>query len=161
MNGISIRKATAIDANRLNEALELLSADLGDPHRAGADDFVRHGFCENPAFFAMLAERDSGAVEGALIASPMFSTSLGGAGLYISDLWISGLMRGHGLGPRLLQAALAAAPANWTIRFLKLAVHNHNTNARRFYERLGFEKLPDETVLSLTGNALATLRKQS
>ncbi|WP_395175291.1 GNAT family N-acetyltransferase [Roseibium alexandrii] len=155
---ISIRKATSIDAARLNQALEQLSMDLGDTHRAGTGDLVRHGFGDHPAFFALLAERESGVIEGALIASPLFSTSLGGAGLYVSDLWVSDMARGQGLGPRLLKAALDEAPSDWTIRFLKLAVHNHNTDARRFYERLGFHDLPDETVLSLEGVALENLR---
>jgi ribosomal protein S18 acetylase RimI-like enzyme len=162
MNGVLIRKATASDAERLNTALENLSRDLGDSHFATADDLVRHGFGAVPAFFALVAgQHDNGALRGALIASPVFSTSLGGAGLYVSDLWVSDTARGQGLGPRLLQAAIAEAPADWTIRFLKLAVHNHNNAARRFYERLGFEDLPDETVLALKGDALETLRNQS
>ncbi|WP_420413810.1 GNAT family N-acetyltransferase [Roseibium sp.] len=159
MNRIVIRKATAIDAGRLNEALAQLSADLGETHQADADDLVRHGFGETPAFFPLLAEQgESQALVGVLIASPVFSTSLGGAGLYVSDLWVSDHARGQGLGQRLLQAALAEAPSDWTIRFLKLAVHNHNTDARRFYERLGFKDLPDETVLALKGDALENLR---
>ncbi|MCR9056479.1 MAG: GNAT family N-acetyltransferase [Rhodobacteraceae bacterium] len=160
MNGISIRKATATDADPLNQALQQLSADLGETHRAGTKDLVTHGFGDNPAFFALVAERGN-VFEGVLIASPVFSTSLGGAGLYVSDLWVSRLARGQGLGPRLLQAALAEAPSAWCIRFLKLAVHNHNIEARRFYARLGFEDLPDETVLSLKGVALESLRKRS
>jgi ribosomal protein S18 acetylase RimI-like enzyme len=162
MKGLSIRKATASDAERLNQALEKLSTDLGDKHRASAEDLVRHGFEENPAFFALIAEKDaSSEVIGALIASPMFSTSLGGAGLYVSDLWISKEARGNGLGKRLLGAAVTEASINWTVKFLKLTVHNHNAKARRFYERLGFRNLSDETVLALKGEALETLRIHS
>ncbi len=159
MTSISIRRAKKEDAERLHFALTQLSVDLGDKHRATADDLVRHGFGAAPAFMALLAEQNTeDALVGALIASPMFSTSLGGAGLYVSDLWVSEAVRGQRLGPRLLQAALTKAPADWTVRFLKLAVHNHNTDARRFYERLGFKDLPDETVLALKGDALESLR---
>lgn len=162
MKGLSIRKATVSDAERLNQALEKLSTDLGDKHRASAEDLVRHGFEDNPAFFALIAEKDaSSEVIGVLIASPMFSTSLGGAGLYVSDLWISKEARGNGLGKRLLGAAVTEASINWTIKFLKLAVHGHNAKARRFYQRPGFKDLPDETVLALKGDALETLRTGS
>jgi ribosomal protein S18 acetylase RimI-like enzyme len=158
-DGIEIRRAEREDTARLHAALSRLSADLGDNHEASADDLLRHGFSEPPAYFALLATR-SGETVGALLASPVFSTTRGGAGLYVSDLWVAEQARGAGLGRRLLAAALDLAPDTWTVTFLKLAVYHDNPDARRFYERLGFVARRDETVLDLQGPALANLRKR-
>jgi len=158
-DGITIARAKREDTARLHAALSRLSADLGDDHAAGADDLLRHGFSEPPAYFALLATR-KGETLGALLASPVFSTTRGGAGLYVSDLWVAEEARGAGLGRRLLSAALDLAPDSWTVTFLKLAVYHDNPDAHRFYERLGFLPRRDETVLDLLGPALANLRKR-
>jgi len=171
MSSITIRRAEPQDAARLHAALQNLSNALSDVHRASVEDLVAHGFGEQAAFFALVADDasavDTGAQDrhqpfhGVLLASPVFSTSRGGAGLYVSDLWVADTARGTGLGHRLLQSALTLAPSSWRIVFLKLAVHNHNTDARRFYDRLGFTGLPEESVLALSGEALESLRKPS
>jgi len=160
MNDIRIMRAGREDADRLHFALTRLSADMGDTHAASLDNLLRHGFSKEPAFFGLLALQDEKTV-GALIASPVFSTTRGGAGLYVSDLWVAAETRGAGLGKRLLAAALDHAPETWTVTFLKLAVYHDNPDARRFYERLGFEPRQDETVFDLKGTALDTLRKRS
>ncbi|POF30399.1 GNAT family N-acetyltransferase [Roseibium marinum] len=160
MNGITIKRAERDDVERLHGALQLLSKDLGDTHAADRDDLLRHGFCEPPAFFALIATRQTETV-GALLASPLFSTTRAGAGLYVSDLWVAENTRGSGLGRRLLAAALEQAPANWTVTFLKLAVYHDNPDASRFYERLGFEPRGGETVFDLRGPALTKLRNSS
>ncbi len=159
MTEIAINRAEHADAARLHSALTQLSKDMGDTHAASLDNLLRHGFSQTPAFFALLATRGEETV-GALVASPVFSTTQGGAGLYISDLWVAGEARGAGLGPHLLVAALDHAPADWIVTFLKLAVYHENPDARRFYERLGFEPRQDETVFDLKGTALDTLRKR-
>lgn len=155
-----IRKALAADVDRLNDALKKLSEALGDTHRATSADLLQHGFGADPAYFGLVAEAD-GADElvGALLASPMFSTSYGGAGIYVSDLWVAGKMRGKGLGPDLLKAVFTHAPATWSVKFLKLTVYRSNEGACRFYERLGFESPADEIVLSLKGERLEQVRK--
>ncbi|MCK7610846.1 GNAT family N-acetyltransferase [Roseibium sediminicola] len=159
MTEITIKQAERDDAARLHHALTRLSADMGDTHAASLDTLLRHGFSQTPAFFALLATRGEQTV-GALVASPVFSTTRGGAGLYVSDLWVAAEARGAGLGPRLLAAALDHAPESWTVTFLKLAVYHDNPDARRFYERLGFEPRQDETVFDLQGPALDNLRKR-
>jgi ribosomal protein S18 acetylase RimI-like enzyme len=162
MSGITIRRAERDDAERLHEALLQLSADMGDAHVAGLDDVIRHGFSEAPAFFALLAERNAdGRTLGVLQASPVFSTTRGGTGLYVSDLWVDGEARGEGLGRRLLAASLDLAPESWTPVFLKLAVYHDNPDARRFYERLGFTPREGETVFDLRAPALEKLRDRS
>lgn len=159
MAEIIIKRAEQGDAARLHQALIRLSADMGDTHAASLDTLLRHGFTRTPAFFALLALRGADTV-GTLVASPVFSTTRGGAGLYISDLWVAEETRGSGLGPRLLAAALDHAPESWTVTFLKLAVYHDNSDARRFYERLGFKPRRDEAVFDLQGPALDNLRKR-
>ncbi|WP_299819089.1 GNAT family N-acetyltransferase [uncultured Roseibium sp.] len=160
MSAIEIRRAERGDAERLHRALTQLSRDLGDTHAADLDILLRHGFSEPPAFFALIATRQTDTV-GALLASPLFSTTRAGAGLYVSDLWVAEDTRGSGLGRQLLAAALDLAPATWTVTFLKLAVYHDNPDASRFYERLGFEPREGETVFDLRGPALTKLRNRS
>lgn len=160
MDGIEITRVLREDAGRLHWALSCLSRDLGDRHVTGPDDLLRHGFSDPPAFLALLASRNDETV-GALVASPVFSTTRGGVGLYVSDLWVAENARGAGLGKRLLAAAPELAPDDWTVTFLKLAVYHDNPGARRLYERLGFEPRGNETVFDLQGPALANLRKRS
>ncbi|WP_321344334.1 N-acetyltransferase [Breoghania sp.] len=161
MNQITIRPARAGDCDKLHDALVQLSTDIGDDHAASANDLLRHGFTGTPAFFALLAETPGkGDVVGALMASPLFSTTNAGVGLYVSDLWVSASTRGAGLGQRLLAAAVRHAEANWTVRFIKLTVYRDNPRAHAFYERLGFAEYSDETVLTLKGPALENLRKK-
>lgn len=162
MSNITIRRAERADAERLHAALLQLSADMGDTHVASLDDLIRHGFSETPAFFALLAIRPSDdRTLGVLQASPVFSTTRGGTGLYVSDLWVDGEARGEGLGQRLLAASLDLAPDSWTPVFLKLAVYHDNPDARRFYERLGFAPREGETVFDLRAPALDKLRDRS
>ncbi|MFC6658398.1 GNAT family N-acetyltransferase [Roseibium salinum] len=117
---------------------------------------------DSPAFFALVASRQGdGRTLGVLLASPVFSTTRGGAGLYVSDLWVAGEARGASLGERLLAAAPDHAPKSWTVTFLKLAVYQDNPRARGFYERLGFRPREGETVFDLEEPELQNLRKRS
>lgn len=160
MNEIRIKRAEREDAERLHGALLRLSRDLGDRHVASVDDLLRHGFSEPPAFVALIATRQTDVV-GALLVSPLFSTTRGGAGLYVSDLWVAGPERGAGLGKRLLASVLEYAPQNWTVTFVRLAVYHDTPKARRFYTRLGFKPREGETVFDLRGAALTNLRNCS
>ncbi|PVB62898.1 N-acetyltransferase [Labrenzia sp. 011] len=157
MSAIEIRQAGHDDVERLHFALERLSQELGDLHATGPDDLLRHGFRDPPAFFALIATRQAETV-GAVLASPLFSTTRGGAGLYVSDLWVAKTVRGAGLGKRLLAAVADHAPRHWNVTFVKLAVYHDSADARRFYQRLGFEPREGETVLDLQGPALTNLR---
>lgn len=150
MTNIAIRPACEADASRLNDALARLSAEIGDDHKATAADLLRHGFGPEPVFHAMLADRQ-GTIAGVAIYSPLFSTVRGGAGLYVSDLWVAPEARGSGLGHGLLRAAAARARRQWRARFLKLSVYDDNHPARAFYERLGFVAGTNETSLILSG----------
>ena len=159
MDDITIRRAEAEDVGRLNEALAHLSGEIGDEHGGTAGLLAKAGFGDNPAFRALLAEAD-GAVVGAALYSPVFSTVRAGAGVYVSDLWVSEVVRGTGLGKRLLRAVAFDAEAVWNARFLKLVVYDDNDAARGFYDRLGFTASAGETTLTLDDHGLTALKNE-
>ena len=165
METLTFRRATAADLPRIDAALRVLSESLGDTHRASAEDLARAGFGPAPAFHVLLAEMPEPETEpatplpaGLALFSPLYSTSRGAAGVYVSDLWVNDHLRGRGLGPRLLAAVRDEAAALWGgAGFLRLGVYAHSTRARAFYDRLGFAPSPGETYLTVTGAALAAL----
>lgn len=154
MHATDIRRVTRADLPVLHMALQRLSQALGDTHVAGLDELETAGFGLAPAYRALLALR-SGDPVGALVWSPLFSTTRGGAGLYVSDLWVADGVRGSGLGRRLLARALTETG---NARFIKLAVYDDNPDAQGFYRRLGFAEQPKETNMILHGQALDTLK---
>ena len=121
----------------LARALEALSADLGDTHRAREEVLARACLGPHPACHGVVARAGADLV-GAALASPVFSTTYGAAGVYVSDLWVSETARGQGLGRQLLQSVAGFARERWQARFLKLTVYDENAGARAFYDRLGF-----------------------
>ncbi|MDX1743699.1 MAG: GNAT family N-acetyltransferase [Ruegeria sp.] len=153
---ITLRIAEMHDAKRLNSALQRLSDDLNDEHTAQAEDLARVGWANVPGFRAVLAETDE--VVGVALYSPVFSTTRGGAGLFVSDLWAAPKVRGERLGTRLLSAALADGRALWNANFIKLSVYEGNRNAWRFYDRMGFEPLHGQSELFLDKAGCAALR---
>jgi ribosomal protein S18 acetylase RimI-like enzyme len=147
-----IRPAGPADAGALNAALAALSAHMGDPHRADAAALAEAMARDDPPFRALLAEA-GGEVVGAAMFSPMYSTVKGGAGVYVSDLWVAAAARGTGLGRRLLGAAAAQGRRRWGARYLKLSVYDDNPQARAAYDRMGFSEDTGARWLTLQGDA--------
>lgn len=146
---IVVRRAVAGDVPGVIDALAALADDLGDPFTATADTLEAAAFADPPAAFIWVAEGADGRLLGVALAAPVMSTVAGCLGLYVSDLWVSETARNAGLGRRLLDAAVRGAPAQWRVGFLRLAVHDHNARAARFYARLGFEPVTGERLLRL------------
>jgi len=156
MTAMTLRRATPADAARLNAALRALSQSMNDPHRT-SDDQIALALAPGGACRALIAEAGSRVV-GAAMFSPLFSTTRGMAGVYVSDLWVADDVRGAGLGKSLLAAVRDAAAQDWGAGFLRLGVYAQNTRARAFYDRLGFTHAVDENYLTLSGPALAALK---
>ncbi len=157
MQDIDIRPVSRADLPLLHDALQQLSATLGDRHAAGLAALEQAGFGPHPAYRALLAVQANRPV-GALLCSALFSTTRGGGGLYVSDLWVAPDCRGRGLGRALLARAVAQAQATSGAHFVKLAVYDDNPQARRAYQRLGFAAQPTETSMILHGPALDSLK---
>jgi ribosomal protein S18 acetylase RimI-like enzyme len=144
-----IRQAGPKDMGRLDAALRSLAADLGDDYHGSVSGLT--AACHGAAAFAgaVLAESD-GAVAGAALFTPIYSTTQGGAGVRVSDLWVAATARGAGLGRRLLAEAARAGAARWGACFLMIAVYADNARAAAFYERLGFA-FPDHDRIGILG----------
>ncbi len=153
---ITLRLATKEDAPRLNEALRALSHTMGDTHRAEDEALFNAAFGPTPACFGLLAE-GLGQVIGVALYSPLFSTTRGMAGAYISDLWVDDAARGKGVGAVLLAGVRDTAAGQWGAGFLRLAVYENNPRALTFYKRLGFSPAAGETTLTIQGAALAAI----
>lgn len=160
MTEISIRKAGRADVPALHTALRQLSSDMGDKHRAGDADIAAAGFGAVAVFHALLAESPEGGVVGVAVYSPLFSTTRGMAGAYLSDLWVADVVRGGGLGVRLLAMVRDQARADWGAGFLRLAVYAANPRAVAFYRRLGFSTMVGDITMTLEGAALDQMGRE-
>lgn len=142
------RIAQPADLQMVDTMLRRLAQDLNDPYRATLDALSRALFSDAPTCFALLAEHE-GRPCGLGLAAPVFSTLRGGCGVYVSDLWVSDDTRGQGIGAGILSGIAGHAASVWQAVFLKLAVYNDNTRAKRFYENLGFDTIMGEAVMAI------------
>lgn len=156
MQSIEIRNVRAPDLPLLGLALERLSGDLGDTHRASIDDLTKACFGDVPSCHGIIATRADQPV-GAALVSPVFSTSLGAPGVFVSDLWVATDIRSQGLGPRLLRHAADLGANRWNAAYVKLTVYASNQRARGFYEGLGFCLAEHDQSMLLTGNSFSAL----
>ena len=157
VSAASYRQGGPQDAAILEKMVRLLAADLGSPEKkiSSASDFAAAFSASPPLLHAVIAETADNPV-GLCLWFPFFSTWRGQCGVFVQDLYVAPQMRGSGLGPDLLRETLSAA-GNFSPRFLRLSVNHTNGNARRFYARLGFSEINDESALDLSGKAFAAL----
>jgi len=158
MQHFVIRIVERRDLSLLDTALRALSTDLGDKHPATIEFLEQAGFGPTPAYYALIAQHAADTVGGAVVFSPVISTTLATTGFYVSDLWVAPEARGCGLGKRLLARAAVVSNARWGAKYLKLAVYEGSTHARRFYDRLGLTERQGETTLFLDGKGFDALR---
>jgi ribosomal protein S18 acetylase RimI-like enzyme len=158
MSHYIIRPVEKPDLQQLDIALRALSGDLGDTHPATVEFLEQAGFGSTPAYYALIALNDDDVLSGAVVFSPLLSTSLGATGCFVSDLWVSDKTRGRGLGKRLLAEAAETAQAQWGAGYLKLAVYDSSFDARQFYDKLGFVDRGGETTLFLDKTGLDALK---
>lgn len=147
MGELHLIDVTPATLPRLQTALESLAADLGDPYRADAASLSTALFGPHPSARAVLALDKGDDLLGAAMFSPVVSTSAGGAGAYISDLWVAPQARGQAIGRVLLGHVARRARDLWQARFLRLASYLSNPRAGAFYARLGFAEKTGEAVL--------------
>lgn len=156
-----LRPAVRKDARRLAVALAQLSQELGDGFAVDADRLALDGFDGPRAFRCVLAETsDAAPLHGVALYSPFYSTKRGGAGIYVSDLWVGRAARGVGLGKRLLAACLADAGDEFgRAHALRLTTYDADGPTAGFYARLGFVEKASDRHLILEGEALAALER--
>ena len=94
-----------------------------------------------------------GEVVGFALFFTNFSTFLSKPGLYLEDLYVRPALRGRGIGEALLSRLAAIAVERGYGRF-EWSVLDWNSNAIRFYEKMGATVLPDWRICRITGDAL-------
>ncbi|MFK8081692.1 MAG: GNAT family N-acetyltransferase [Granulosicoccus sp.] len=149
MQNFIIRAVEKCDLTLLDSALRALSLELGDEHPASMEFLEQAGFGPTPTYHALIALTTDDNLSGAVVFSPVMSTSLAATGLYVSDLWVSQTARAVGLGRQLLAQAADASHTRWGANYLKLAVYDSSRQARRFYDHLGLEERSGESTLFL------------
>lgn len=143
---LAITRVTTTTLPVFEAGLRNLADALGDPYTCAHSTLAASVCGADAPCLGLLVARD-GAPLGVLLGSPVFSTMLGGCGLYVSDLWVARGARGQGLSRRLLAHAQQTSAAT----FLKLAVYEDNPTARAVYDRLGFVAHPDQIAMIRTG----------
>jgi len=111
-----------------------------------------HLFGQRPVVEAQVAQLD-GEVVGFALFFTNFSTFLSKPGLYLEDLYVRPALRGRGIGEALLSRLAAIAVERGYGRF-EWSVLDWNSNAIRFYEKMGATVLPDWRICRITGDAL-------
>jgi ribosomal protein S18 acetylase RimI-like enzyme len=144
----------------LEAALRALAADLGDDYRADQCTLAAAVCGPNATCLALLATKAMREI-GVILAAPVFSTTLGGSGLFVTDLWVAPAERRNGLARQLLASAAHEGARRNMGRFLKLVVYDTNLHARATYEHLGFAAHAGETNMALSGKALHNLKAPS
>jgi GNAT superfamily N-acetyltransferase len=155
MSAVAIRPARKDDAGAILRLLAALSEQDGAAHPATEADYLRHGFGPDRLFQSILAEA-ADRIVGVTVFFPTFSTQRGRPGVYVQDLYLAPDRRSQGLGRRLLRAVRAQA-AGWGADHLLLMVDQSNTEARSFYDRMGFRPMAAYAPLLLDGPALDAL----
>jgi len=154
---VSIRFATGSDVSVVAGLIRGLARYEKLEHEVVMTEEVlaRNLFGPRPYAETLIAEED-GTPVGMALFFHNFSTFLGRPGLYLEDLYVVPESRGAGVGKALLER-LAQVAVERDCGRLEWAVLDWNTDAIRFYERLGARPNDDWTVYRLTGEPLRRL----
>jgi GNAT superfamily N-acetyltransferase len=135
---VTIRRATAADLDalvRLLGVLFSLEADFrpdADRQRRGLALMLSDTVCRG-----VLVAELGGVVIGMVTAQLVVSTAEGGPAAVVEDMVVEEPERRHGVGRRLLEAAVAWARERGATR-LQLLADRENAPALAFYERMGW-----------------------
>lgn len=124
--------------------------------RCTPETLAPHLFGERPVVEAVVAEltdQPGTTVVGFALFFTNFSTFLAKPGLYLEDLYVQPACRGAGIGKALLQHLGALAVARDYGRF-EWSVLDWNTNAIRFYEKMGATVMTEWQICRVTGDRL-------
>jgi GNAT superfamily N-acetyltransferase len=145
-----IRLAVAGDVPVIHALIhELADYERSVEHVVGTEADLLDGlFGESPAANCHVAELD-GEVVGFALWFRNFSTWLAKPGIYLEDLYVRPVARGHGLGRALLMELVAIARRHGYGR-VEWAVLDWNTPAIGFYRSLGATPNDEWTTWRLT-----------
>jgi GNAT superfamily N-acetyltransferase len=156
---ITIRPAVAADAAAIHAMIQALAAGLGMAEQVSSSpqDFLQHGFGDQPAFEALIAER-AGQPLGLSLYFFSFSSWAGKRGVYLQDIYVDARARGTGLGQWLL-AETARRAAQQGAAFMRLAVDKDNLTARDFYRSAGMIHAERDCIYKAWNEAFEALQR--
>ena len=157
----TIRRATEADAATIHALVIELAAAIGMTGKVASrvEDIRDQGFGPDPAFEALIAERDGAAV-GLCLFFESFSSWDGRRGVYVQDIYVSDTARGLRLGRRLLAEAAAISRARGG-SYLRLSVAAENDTAQAFYQRIGLAWSATERIYQVRGDDFAALAQDA
>ncbi len=157
----TIRRATEADAATIHALVIELAAAIGMTGKVASriEDIRDQGFGPDPAFEALIAERDGAAV-GLCLFFESFSSWDGRRGVYVQDIYVSEAARGLGLGRRLLAEAAAISRARGG-SYLRLSVAAENDTAQAFYRGIGLAWSASERIYQVRGDGFAALAQDA
>jgi ribosomal protein S18 acetylase RimI-like enzyme len=157
----TIRRATEADAGIIHALVIELAAAIGMTGKIASriEDIRDQGFGPDPAFEALIAERDGAAV-GFCLFFESFSSWDGRRGVYVQDIYVAEAARGLGLGRRLLADAAAISRARGG-SYLRLSVAAENDQAQAFYQRIGLAWSGSERIYQVRGDDFAALAQDA
>jgi ribosomal protein S18 acetylase RimI-like enzyme len=152
-----VRAALPSDIPALMRLKRALAAGEDGLHvvRASEADWLRDGFGPHAGFTAFVAEI-SDVVIGMTTCSARTITGWNGPVLFLQDLFVEPAYRGHGVADALV-ARVAALAHERGSPIVELTVRADNPAAQRFYERNGFQPVPQCLTYVLAGPALVEL----
>jgi GNAT superfamily N-acetyltransferase len=154
---IVIRPAVAADVGRILAFIRELAEYEKLSHEAVADEagLTAQLFSDHPRAEVLIADVD-GTAAGFALFFHNFSTFVGKPGLYLEDLFVSPVFRGHGLGKRLMLRLAQIAVERDCGRF-EWSVLDWNQPAIDFYRSLGAVGMDAWTIQRVSGDALRAL----
>ena len=154
---LRLRPATAADATLVMSFIRDLAAyeKLLDDVIATPADIESALFAPQPRVFCDIAEWD-GVAAGFALWFYNFSTFRGRHGIYLEDLFVKPVFRGHGIGKALLVNLAQRAVREGCAR-VEWSVLDWNEPSINFYKSLGAVPLDEWTIFRLTGDALQSL----
>ena len=158
---ISLRFATADDAGLILDFIRQLAEYEKLTHEMVTDeDQLRQSLFGERRVAEVAIATFEGEPAGFALFFHNFSTFLGLPGIYLEDLFVIPALRGHGIGQVLLSHLAKIAVERGCGRF-EWSVLDWNTDAIRFYERLGAKPMDEWTVFRIAGDALVDLAELS
>jgi ribosomal protein S18 acetylase RimI-like enzyme len=154
---ITCRKMTAADVPHAYEMLSaFLTADehylesskaYGDRGIRGLNDALDL-FLERPELGFVWMAFDNEGVAGCCVVCYAISTSMGAVVAKLDDVSVKPDRRGKGVGSALIECLKEQLRKESATR-IDVAVHIDNSEARRFYEKLGFVPLNEQRLACL------------
>ena len=141
---ITIHAAKKEDVNDIHRLLKELAIDTGMEKKmiSTIDDLLKYGFTEGQHFHALLAKCEKKSI-GLCLYFYTFSSWMGAPGIFIQDLFVAKKYRKLDIGKKLLHKVVAQNEQQ-EITHVLLNVDHNNTEAKKFYEKLGFSYRTEE-----------------